>query len=452
MRASRCEKSEALARAFPRPPSGALAAHLAGCALCQAEWQSLQELRALGQELPSEQPTAERRDAVRARLLYEAERLRQASQGLPRSPSQVARRGFVALAAGLALGLLLLGLGTRALLPVHAPRPTTTQPSPALAPGHVVADRTAAILHPHGEADYQRTRQGGTEVVRLQQGHLELQVRHLAAGERFLVVVGGSEVEVRGTRFSVTAERAQLTAVQVLEGHVEVRPDAAPALQLHAGQGWTAASGTIHPLAARAGKTEGGHAERASLPSRARESEGVSSSGPAAASLNEARAADSTAGRATKPASSTRPSAADPVKPGRSAAPLGSPAERAFAGGFAALKLGQFAAAAADLDRAVTLSPGGSVAEDARFWASVAWARAGKSREAAQHLRSFLAHHPSSPRAAEVAAALGWILIRERRLDEAERVLRAASRQRSPEVSESIRSGLAAIASARTTP
>ena len=155
----------------------------------------------------------------------------------------------------------------------------------------------------------------------------------------------------------------------------------------------------------------------------------------------------STGSRAPSPLAPAPSSLSQP-----SSAPLGSPAERAFKSGFAALKLGRFAEAASELDRAVQLSPGGNLAEDARFWASVSWARAGKSREATARMRGFLLHHPASPRAAEVAVALGWLLIRERRFDEAETVLRGAGHPRSPEVAESLRNGLSTIERSRATP
>ena len=57
--------------------------------------------------------------------------------------------------------------------------------------------------------------------------------------------------------------------------------------------------------------------------------------------------------------------------------------------------------------------------------------------------------YPQSPRAAEVSAALGWLLLRTGQMDDAERAFREAGRDRSPQVSESIRAGLAAVAQAR---
>lgn len=129
-----------------------------------------------------------------------------------------------------------------------------------------------------------------------------------------------------------------------------------------------------------------------------------------------------------------------------------SPTERAFSSGFVALKQGAFASAAADFDRTVALSPHGALSEDARFWSGVAWARAGRSREAMASLRAFLAQYPRSSRQPEAAVALGWLLIRDRKIDEAERILRSTASPRSPEVADSLRAALAAISTARSQP
>ena len=197
MRASKCGKTEAVARAFPRRDDPSLARHLADCESCQSEWQSLQGLRALGQALPIEQPTPERRDAVRARLLYQAEQLRREGRVPPVVTRPPLRRSATALFAGLALCLLLGAVGWWA--------PWRSAPSQDLNPSHRQPAGSSrppgelASLHPLGDADYQRSQQGGVELVHLRHGRLELAVRPLGPGERFVVAVGRSQVEVRGT-------------------------------------------------------------------------------------------------------------------------------------------------------------------------------------------------------------------------------------------------------------
>ena len=62
------------------------------------------------------------------------------------------------------------------------------------------------------------------EVVRLYDGTIDVAVTPLGSGERFRVVVGASEIEVRGTAFRVVARAGELLSVTVTRGTVEVRP------------------------------------------------------------------------------------------------------------------------------------------------------------------------------------------------------------------------------------
>lgn len=79
------------------------------------------------------------------------------------------------------------------------------------------------------------------EIVRLLDGALTVEVDPLGPRERFRVVTGDGEVEVRGTAFEVRAEQDQLRAVRVLHGRVVVR--GAPLegeVELGPGQRWLA--------------------------------------------------------------------------------------------------------------------------------------------------------------------------------------------------------------------
>lgn len=170
MRASKCRKTEALARAFPRRDDPSLARHLADCESCQSEWQSLQGLRALGQALPIEQPSPERRDAVRARLLYQAEQLRQEGRVQPVVAHPPLRRSATAIFAGLALCLLLGAVAwwsPRRGGPSQNVIPSSRQPA-----GSSMPHGELASLHPLGDADYQRSQQAGAELVHLRHGRL----------------------------------------------------------------------------------------------------------------------------------------------------------------------------------------------------------------------------------------------------------------------------------------
>lgn len=502
MRAAKCHLTEAVSRAFPSPLDETLNSHVLGCSECQHEWQSLSELRSLALRLPVEQPDAERRDTVRARLLYQAERLRQ--HGLdpphpdvrgPRARRVRAVGWALSVAAVLVLVLAVWRLRTdradssatlaaqRRSLPDATSQTVRPETSSALLPPANSTRTQSAVsalsqiearVEPRGPAEYVRDSQGPREVVRLRHGSVQFHVRPLPPGSRFIVRVGDAEVEVKGTQFVVTAEHDRLQSVAVDHGLVEVRLVQQPSMLLSAGQTWQVRRapavnpperGTDRPDAKSALPPTIGSDARTSRRTRSTLTGTIGATRTAVASADAA--APSPARDATQPAVSAPSPARDtthaaamspgsrPVAgsaaAGRGAA-TGSPAEQAFLSGFSALKQGRFASAASDLDRAVALDPGGAISEDARFWLGVAWARSGHHREAMASLRAFLTQHPHSPRQPEVSAALAWMLIRDHKLDEAERVVRGARTQRSAEVAESLRTALSAIAAARAQP
>lgn len=395
MRTGRCPSQLGLSRAFSEGISEELRQHLDTCGSCATEWASIERLRQLGQALPAQVPDVARRDAVLARILYEAERLRQAPPSRPPT-----RRWSFAVAAAAVGFAALIALGLRSL-------------------GH---ERTSFRVRITAREGARFAQQGSArdEVVRLFDGSLQLDVAHLRPGERFRVQLGDAEVEVKGTAFSVAAVDDQLRSVVVQHGIVEVRPRSAPPVRLGAGQTWQAAAASA---------------------------DGVPKVVPAKAA-EPAAPAEQGADRAAVPLPRDPKSAAaaPPTAGSRTAA------ERAFATGFAALKQGRFLDAAPELERAVALAPTGQLAEDARFWSGVAWARAGRSREAIKRLSHFLALHPQSPRTGEARVALGWLLLKANRLDEAERTFSLASRHAEQAVQKSAQAGLSAVSAARRNP
>ncbi len=78
-------------------------------------------------------------------------------------------------------------------------------------------------------------------VVRLEAGRVRCEVEPRRDGGRFRVVVGDDEVEVTGTRFSVTADDGLLEGVEVQEGEVILRLDDGRTQRLVAGESWTRA-------------------------------------------------------------------------------------------------------------------------------------------------------------------------------------------------------------------
>lgn len=131
--------------------------------------------------------------------------------------------------------------------------------------------------------------------------------------------------------------------------------------------------------------------------------------------------------------------------------PIDAPGEAEFRAGWAALKSGAPDRAAVSFEAART-AKGSAVAEDASFWEAIALARAGAPTRSIAALRRFLDAYPSSARAGEAAAKLGWLLYDAGDLDDAERRFRAAADDVVPKVQKSARDGLAAIARERGAP
>ncbi len=94
-------------------------------------------------------------------------------------------------------------------------------------------------------------------------GTVTVEVDRLQPGERFRIVTGDAEVEVRGTAFDVTAAGDRLRSVRVMHGSVEVRPAGGSVRILSPGQAWEASqvAGTVGcagPLGSRRGGLERG--------------------------------------------------------------------------------------------------------------------------------------------------------------------------------------------------
>jgi TolA-binding protein len=66
--------------------------------------------------------------------------------------------------------------------------------------------------------------------------------------------------------------------------------------------------------------------------------------------------------------------------------------------------------------RALQATPTSALAEDARYWEAVALARQGSAAKARQAMYEFTRLFPGSPRAGEVSAMLGWLLIESHEL------------------------------------
>ncbi|HEU4733301.1 MAG TPA: hypothetical protein VFT22_35660 [Kofleriaceae bacterium] len=436
-----CPGELELARAIGEGGDAEIAAHLAACDDCRAIWDRTRAMIELARELPAPLPPAPRREEVRTAVLA-------AAASVTRRPAR--RAWLVPVAAGAAAA------GVVGYLAVH---PATPYPAPMGAgSAEPLRQSGRGVVHPQPGARYEISAPGPDEIVRLFDGVVEVEVEPLVAGERFRVIVGGSEIEVRGTVFTVTASAEHLVGVEVSRGRVEVRPETGAPAAVVAGQAWRLARAPVAEPAA-------------SAPPRSPSAPGPAPAPHRAAPGPSRRPTPALARSATAPAHDSRPQAPVPVSPqipvqvspqvpvqvslsassdpvpGQPVADAArAPDELAYDQAWAALRASEFARAASGFARVVLIAPEGALVEDASYWRAVALARGQRSAEAVAAFRDFLEAFGGSAHAGQASAMLGWLLIDTRAYREAERWFRAAAGDPSPGVRKSAQAGLDALA------
>jgi len=253
-------------------------------------------------------------------------------------------------------------------------------------------------VHPLPGAVFAAASHVPDEVVTLHDGTIHLDVDPLHANERFRVIVGASEIEVRGTAFEVTADHDRLVDVHVLHGRVEVRPVGREMIVLGAGGDWkfesAAAPASVAPVVVAVPLAPRPPVHTATLPPR------------------------------------VVIATADQV---------------AYNDGWSALRGSQFELAAANFAKALAAAPDGSLADDARFWHAVALARGHATGPALAAFHDLVDQHPNSIHAGEASAMLGWMLVDAKRLDEARQRFAAAINDPSAKVRASAQAGIDAL-------
>jgi len=390
VRASPCPTELELDQAFSVGADPDLIAHLDGCHGCRTLWDETAIAVELARELPLAIPPVHHREERRTALLAAWDPVpfvRAPVQPAPEiSAVRPQRRGRWAVAAIVLAAAATVAVVVAARHPSHDPE--------------VVASHARrGVVHAHEGARFSLAAQPPDEIVRLRDGVIDIDVDPLSVGERFRVVVGTDEVEVRGTSFEVVATADHLVGVHVVHGRVEVKRAGMAPVVLTGGQAWHASTATDLPPPATPAPIVAPPAPSAPrLPSR---------------SPPKARPAD--------------PVVPPPPAAGMTPPPkVTDPQEVAFNRGWDAMRLGEYGQAAAAFNRAVALAPDGALTEDATFWHAVAVARLHRTGEAIVAFRSFLDAFPSSTRAGEASAMLGWLLVETHELDEARRRFHAA--------------------------
>lgn len=440
----------------------------------------LEELRAIGRDLPGRTPERGRAEAVRTSLLLAAEASRQAR-------TQVWRRPAVWLCAALVSGCAVWFFVLYAT-PAHDPG---SKPAHRVEAASLEADDSGrrASIETSLAADFEHTSavRGQSrvydEVVRLRAGRVKVAVAELRPRERFRVIASNAEVEVRGTSFEVEVHDDQLTEVVVISGLVEVRIEGRPAMLLAAGARWSVGGHTTQVAERRAQKSaesalssersptrtpapaqpvRGSHlssSPTADLASPARpapagmprprparrSSQTIGGTEPVAAAAEE-QAPIPAVDENEQPDARTAPSSIDqPASDGTRPPVEATVTERAFETGWSSLRNGDYGSAADAFARAVSAAPDAPLAEDARYWRAVALARAGRTTAAARAMARFLKHHPGSSRAGEVSVMLGWLRLDAGDLRAARSRFQAGMGARDAQVQTAARQGLGAV-------
>lgn len=382
--------------------AASFARHLALCAECQAHARALDEVRA--QLRTASAPPLAPLEHQRRRLAL----LRSAAT--PPSSSSRARPRLVLLAAPALVALAVIG----AIFLRRAPEavPLARLPQASLR----MPERTVTTVESAPGTRFERLAiagGAGGERVALTDGAVDLSVKKLAPGERFIVATSDAEVEVRGTIFQVEAKGGRIAGVVVTEGKVEVRHRGAISL-IAAGGVWKP---PVEPAPEAAALAAGDDAAIAAAAEPKRELPGDAGARarmeapkvaaraaiePPKAAPRAPIAAPKIAPRAPVEAPKAAPRA--PVEAPKIAQRAGSGASKDFASAMGLIERGDYGAAAERLDAFSAANPADGRAEDAAFLAIVSLQRAGRSADAAEAARRYLARYPRGDRRAEAEA------------------------------------------------
>ena len=323
-----------------------------------------------------------------------------------------------------------------------------------------------------GSTQYETVSSWPDQVLRLDSGRLDIALEPLGPGERFRVRSGGDELEVRGTEFFVVASHAQITSVVVERGLVELRRPNEPAVIIGAGEQWdrvqTAGAAPARPPATTADSTVAAAANPVAAPQNPVSATDTGSTSrvtqrtsPSASNVKANAGSPGTLTATSPPgspavAASKSPPATPQIAVSAALPPplpaTAKPGEAEFRTGWAALRAGKSDDAARSFSASCGAAQNEAFGEDACFWTGVAAKRAGQTKLAREALTRFLAKFPSSGRAAEASALLGWELYDAGDLDGAERLFKRAVTDRVPKVRDSATRGLTAIDRRRTSP
>ncbi|MFO0723700.1 MAG: tetratricopeptide repeat protein [Myxococcota bacterium] len=405
--------------------------HVDDCSKCQAVQARLTQIRAHARALPWSEPDAAESERREAKLIEAALFQQQARQ---RRGRRLALGLGVGLAAAAAFALFFAGVerGPRGESPVELAAGIPTR---------------SMISAPNGAAFLHEVTKDGDEVVHLDSGTLIVEAPPFQGEHPLRILTPDAEIATAGGSMVVVVDGRTLQTVQVISGRADVRARGKEPVSITPGNRWASAS--AEPAAVPSAPPAPSSSPEPSLAAKAL--------GEKALPRVEAASRPSPSPVAVEEAAEEASPSAAPTEPVPSAAAIvpaveRTAAERALSVGLELLAGGDTQGAAQRFLEAEASGAGTKTAEDASYFAGVAWGRSGQSDRAIESMSKFLERYPESSRRGATAAMLGWIY--EERGDHAlaKRQFELAVTDPSPRVQESARRGLETIARATAPP
>lgn len=357
--------------------------HIAGCAPCAA---LARDLETIGKTLRVPRGEATPLEHQRARLAL----LRRATVEPPARASLQSKQLLVA-AFAMAAATILAFWGGRQTAPERADVALHMGAAP-----HVpMAQETN--LRPSDDARFSRKREAGVDVVTLEDGSLDVSLRPLAPGERFVIRTKDAEIVVRGTAMRVAAEQGHIKSVSAIEGTVEIQYAGYLAV-IPSGGSWRATAETTASTPNQVSFS--GNAVNVAAPA-------VAVAPPTSKMATKMPAPRKNPGVAAPKEKAPEAPAVSPTSAATNAPPAGAPASRAFADAMRSLRDGDYARSAADLEWFAATHPNDVRADEAEYLRAIALQRAGRASEAAAAARRYLATRPSGAHRLEAKRIAG---------------------------------------------
>jgi len=350
--------------------------HVAVCTACRS---LATDLARIGEAVraPLDPATPLEHQRARQALLRRATQFNVSSAPPGQLPASVERRRLALVSIVAAAALIALGIGwlggrvtapsERALAALHFHMHPRLEAAPE------------TTIRPSDDARFERTKADALEVVTLTSGALDLTVRRLEPGERFVVRTSDAEIEVRARALHIEADQGRIRGVSVAEGTVEVRYADFSAV-IPSGGSWRA-TGDLTPAPPAAGPSTTAVARATPAPARERQH------------VVEAPAVEEAAPLA--------PSAAP------SAAPTAAPVSREFAEAMQAIARHDYDGAASQLEAFSSAHASDPRSDEADYLRAIALQRAGRAADARAAASRYLAAHPQGAHRVEAQAMAG---------------------------------------------